>query len=60
MVAYIYDESDESGVKFDTVDIPDDHLEQANEYREFYWCNFRFDDDIAAKYLEGEELSLMR
>ena len=30
MIAYIYDESDESGVKFDTVDIPDDYIDQAN------------------------------
>ena len=35
MVAYIYDESDEYGVKFDVVDIPEDMLAQANEYRVF-------------------------
>ena len=33
MVAYIYDESDESGVKFDTVEIPEDFADQASEYR---------------------------
>jgi elongation factor G len=58
MVAYIYDESDESGVKFDTVDIPSDHIEQANEYREsLIEAVSDFDDDIANKYLEGEDIS---
>jgi elongation factor G len=58
MVAYIYDESDESGVKFDTVDIPADHIEQANEYREsLIEAVSDFDDDIANKYLEGEDIS---
>jgi elongation factor G len=58
MVAYIYDESDESGVKFDTVDIPTDHIEQANEYREsLIEAVSDFDDDIANKYLEGEDIS---
>jgi len=58
MVAYIYDESDESGVKFDTVDIPADHLDQANEYREsLIEAVSDFDDEIATKYLEGEDIS---
>jgi len=58
MVAYIYDESDESGVKFDTVDIPTDHIDQANEYREsLIEAVSDFDDDIANKYLEGEDIS---
>ena len=58
MVAYIYDESDESGVRFDTVDIPADHLDQANEYREsLIEAVSDFDDEIATKYLEGEEIS---
>ena len=58
MVAYIYDESDESGVKFDIVDIPADHIEQANEYREsLIEAVSDFDDDIANKYLEGEDIS---
>ena len=58
MVAYIYDESDESGVKFDTVDIPADHIDQANEYREsLIEAVSDFDDDIANKYLEGEDIS---
>ncbi|MEC8014287.1 MAG: elongation factor G [Verrucomicrobiota bacterium] len=58
MVAYIYDESDPSGVRFNTSDIPDDLIEQANQYREsLIEAISDFDDDIAAKYLEGEELT---
>ena len=58
MVAYIYDESDPSGVRFDTVDIPADQLDDANAYRESLIeavCDF--DDELAAKYLEGEEIT---
>ena len=58
-VAYIYDETDESGVKFDTVEIPEDYIDQANEYREaLIEAISDFDDEIATKYLEGEELSI--
>ena len=58
MVAYIYDESDPSGVRFNTSDIPEDLKEQANQYREsLIEAISDFDDDIAAKYLEGEELT---
>jgi len=58
MVAYIYDESDPSGVRFDTIEIPSDSLEQAAQYRESLIeavCDF--DDDLAAKYLEGEDIT---
>ena len=57
MVAYIYDETDPSGVRFDTVEVPDDLKEQAAKYRESLIeavCDF--DDDLAAKYLEGEDI----
>ena len=58
MVAYIYDETDESGVNFDTVDIPSDQIDQANEYREsLIGAVSDFDDDIANKYLEGQDIS---
>ncbi|MEK9772696.1 MAG: elongation factor G [Opitutae bacterium] len=58
MVAYIYDNSDESGVRFDTVDIPADYLDQANQYREsLIEAVSDFDDEIATKYLEGEDIS---
>ena len=58
MVAYIYDESDESGVRFTVEDIPADLSDQASEYREaLIEAISDFDDDIANKYLEGEEIS---
>ena len=58
MVAYIYDESDESGVRFNVEDIPADLSDQASEYREaLIEAISDFDDDIANKYLEGEEIS---
>ena len=59
MVAYIYDDSDESGVKFDTVDIPEDYIDQAKEYREaLIEAISDFDDEIATKYLGGEDLTI--
>jgi elongation factor G len=58
MVAYIYDETDDSGVRFDTVAIPDDYADQAAEYREsLIEAVSDFDDEIATKYLEGDEIS---
>jgi elongation factor G len=58
MVAYVYDESDDSGVRFDTVEIPSDYSDQATEYREsLIEALSDFDDDIATKYLEGEDIS---
>ena len=58
MKACIYDESDESGVRFDYADIPSDYLDQANEYREsLIEAVSDFDDYIATKYLEGEEIT---
>ncbi len=57
MVAYIYDETDPSGVRFDTVEVPDDLKEEASKYRESLIeavCDF--DDDLAAKYLDGEDI----
>ena len=57
-VAYVYDDTDESGVKFDTVDIPADYQDQASQYREsLIEAVSDFDDDIASKYLEGEEIT---
>jgi len=58
MKACIYDASDESGVKFDYADIPADYTDQANEYREaLIEAVSDFDDEIAEKYLGGEEIS---
>ena len=48
MVAYLYDESDESGVRFTTEDIPSEMQDQAQEYREsLIEAVSDFDDDIA-------------
>ena len=58
MVAYIYDETDESGVRFTVEDIPADLVDLADKYRESLLeavCDF--DDDIANKYLEGEPVT---
>ena len=58
MVAYIYDETDESGVRFSVEDIPADLVDLADKYRETLLeavCDF--DDDIANKYLEGETIT---
>jgi elongation factor G len=58
MKACIYDASDESGVKFDYADIPADYTDKANEYREaLIEAVSDFDDEIAEKYLGGEEIS---
>ena len=58
MRAAIYDESDASGVAFEWAEIPEDMKEKATEYREqLVEALADFDDDLAMRYLEGEELS---
>ncbi|MGJ8649343.1 MAG: elongation factor G [Opitutaceae bacterium] len=58
MQALVYDPKDESGMTFDLTEIPADYVDQANEYREkLIDALADFDDDLADKYLEGEELS---
>ena len=58
MVAYVYDESDTSGVRFTVEDIPSDMEELASDYREsLIEAISDFDDDIANKFLEGIEIS---
>ena len=58
MKACIYDQTDESGVKFDYVEIPSELQDQAEEYREsLIEAVSDFDDEIAEKYLGGEEIS---
>jgi elongation factor G len=58
MVAYIYDDTDQSGVRFTVEDVPLDLADQASEYREaLLEAVSDFDDDIANKYLEGEPIS---
>lgn len=59
MRAYIYDENDETGMKFNTVEIPAEFKKQAEEYREsLIEALADHDDDLAHKYLEGEELTV--
>ncbi|MEM7791387.1 MAG: elongation factor G [Verrucomicrobiota bacterium] len=58
MQALTYDLSDESGMTFDVLEIPEEYAEQAQEYREsLIEALADFDDELANKYLEGEELS---
>jgi len=58
MVAYVYDESDASGVRFTVEEIPSDMEELAKDYREsLIEAISDFDDDIANKFLEGIEIS---
>jgi elongation factor G len=59
MKAYLYDESDEkTGVDYEVVDVPANQIEQAEEYREgLIEALADFDDSLAAKYLDGEEIS---
>tara|TARA_R100000027_G_scaffold18279_2_gene13138 strand:+ start:14200 stop:16362 length:2163 start_codon:yes stop_codon:yes gene_type:complete len=59
MKAIVYDESDPLGVRFDLVDIPEEFRSEAQEYREkLIEALADFDDDLANRYLEGEELSV--
>jgi elongation factor G len=58
MEGIVYDENDESGVKFDVVEIPADMLADAQQYRDSLieaLCDF--DDGLAEAYLGGETLS---
>ena len=56
MKAYIY--NDELGTDITVTDIPEDMLEQAEEYRETMIEKIcETDDELIFKYLEGEEIS---
>ena len=55
MKAYVYDESDSQGMKYDTVEIPADYKEKAEQYRaELIEAVADFDDNIMERFLEGE------
>jgi elongation factor G len=57
MEARIYDVADASGLTYETAEIPAEYLEQAKEYREkLIEALADFDDSLAEKYLEGQEL----
>ena len=56
MVAYVYDENDPNGVKYDTVEIPAEYQEKAKEYRHALIEGIAdFDDAIMEKFLDGVE-----
>jgi len=58
MDALIYNAADPTGMTFETVAIPADYLDQAEECREkLVEALADFDDVLADKYLEGKELS---
>ncbi|MEM9026327.1 MAG: GTP-binding protein, partial [Verrucomicrobiota bacterium] len=55
--AYLYDESDPSGMAFESIEIPADQKGDADAYRERLieaLCDF--DDALAEKYLEGDSI----
>ncbi|MDR0534875.1 MAG: elongation factor G [Puniceicoccales bacterium] len=57
-VAYVYDETDPKGMKYNTVEIPDELKEDAKKYREaLIEAVADYDDSIAEKYLGGEEIT---
>ncbi|ANK60158.1 elongation factor G [Loigolactobacillus backii] len=57
MKADLYDE-DELGTKWDTVDVPDEYMEEAKKRRNAMIEQLAdIDDGIMEKYLEGEEIS---
>jgi elongation factor G len=58
MEARVYDTADSSGMTFESQAIPADLVDQAKEYREkLIEALADFDEALADKYLEGEELT---
>lgn len=58
MKAHIYGADDATGSRFSEEDIPEDYKEQAETYRESLLEDIAaFDDELAEKYLEGEEIT---
>ena len=55
MKAHMYDENDPQGVKYNTIDIPAEYKEKADQYRaELIEAIADFDDAIMERFLEGE------
>jgi len=51
--------NEDLGAEWDVVDIPDDLVEKAEEYRELLMdAVSAYDEDIMEKYLEGEEITV--
>lgn len=58
MKAYIYDEADEKGMRYDTIDIPAEHAARADAAREkLLEAVADFDDALAQKFLDGADIS---
>ena len=58
-VAYLYDETDPRGMKFDTIEIPEKQKEEAKKWRDsLLEALADFDDALASKYLEGQDISV--
>ena len=56
MIAYVYDENDPQGMRYDTVEIPAEYKEKALEYRHaLIEAIADFDDEIMEKFLDGQE-----
>lgn len=55
MKAYMYDENDPQGVKYDVIEIPAEYKEKAEQYHaELIEAIADFDDSIMERFLEGE------
>jgi len=58
-VAYLYDETDPRGMKFDTIEIPEKQKAEAKKWRDaLLEALADFDDVLAGKYLEGQDISV--
>ncbi|MDR0340528.1 MAG: elongation factor G [Puniceicoccales bacterium] len=58
MRAYIYDEADRDGVRFQDIELPADEIERARRFRiGLVEALVNFDDALAEKYLNGVEVS---
>ncbi|MEQ8694746.1 MAG: elongation factor G [Gammaproteobacteria bacterium] len=58
MKAYVWNDAESKGANFETIEIPDDLKEKAEQYRsEMIEAAVEMDDDAMAAYLEGEEPS---
>ena len=58
-VAYLYDETDPRGMKFNTIEIPEKQKDEAKKWRDgLLEALADFDDVLAGKYLEGQEISV--
>ena len=58
-VAYMYDEADPKGMKFNEIEIPENQKAEAKKWRDgLIEALADFDDALASKYLEGQEITI--